>query len=86
MPFLLPALLAAGTSLDTMFGACGACAALVLIYVALHAPLALQMGNSLSRADLLYFLPVACLRDIARGLGLLIGLWTFFIRRGKRAR
>lgn len=86
LPFLLPALLAAGTWWGTGLAATGVCAALLLFYTALHAPLALRMRGALSTADLLYFLLVACLRDIARGLGLLTGLWTFFIRQGNRAR
>ena len=54
--------------------AAGACAALLTLYAALHAPQVMRMQGTLSPFDLLYFLPVACLRDIARGLGLFLGL------------
>jgi glycosyltransferase involved in cell wall biosynthesis len=54
--------------------------ALVLFYTALHAPLALRLRHELCAGDLLYFLLVACLRDSARAVGLVHGLWTFTFR------
>ncbi len=80
LPFLIPALLAAGAWWDRGLAATVIISALVLLHTALHAPLALRMRKSLSWGDLLYFLLVACIRDFARGTGLLKGLWAFSSR------
>lgn len=54
-------------------------ATLVLLFAALHLPLLRRMRRELTTGDLLYFGGVTCLRDIARSLGLVRGVWTFHI-------
>lgn len=84
LPFLLILVAAAGhvTESGLMAVFVGLC--VVLAYAALHAPLVLRLRQTLPVGDLLYFLMVACLRDIARAIGLLKGLWTFSSRIGSR--
>lgn len=82
--FLLPVLPLVGIWRGHLAGALGIVAGLVLVYWALHTPLAHRLRGTLSGGDLLYFLFVASLRDIARGLGLVVGLWTFSSRNGSR--
>lgn len=84
--FLLPLTIAAGAWMHHGFTGAAAGAALVGSYTALQLPRVLGLRDSLDWPDLLYFLLIACLRDFARGLGLLAGFWTFFIRQGNRAR
>ena len=84
LPFLLAALAQIGAWSGHGADAAVLGAALVLFYTALHAPLALRLRNTLSGGDLLYFLLVACLRDIARAAGLIKGFWTFTSRSGSK--
>lgn len=84
LPFLLILLAVAGavTGLGTLAATLGL--GLLLFYAALHLPLMMRLRHTLAAIDLLYFLMVACLRDIARAVGLLHGLWTFTSRSGSR--
>ncbi len=84
LPFLLILLAVAGavTGLGTLAATLGL--GLLLFYAALHLPLVMRLRHTLAAIDLLYFLMVACLRDIARAVGLLHGLWTFTSRSGSR--
>ena len=52
---------------------------LVAAYVALHLPITWRLRRDLSPADLLYFCGMASLRDLARALGLVRGVWRFAI-------
>ena len=80
LPFLLILMAVAGTMSGFGILASILSLALVLFYTALHAPLVLRLRHELSVGDLLYFLLVACLRDFARAVGLVHGLWTFTFR------
>ncbi len=80
--FLLPIIIAA--QFVTPWGGILSVAylALVLLYGALHIPIALRLRALLSPWDLLYCWLVLCIRDLARALGLLQGLWVFGVQRG----
>ncbi len=84
LPFLLILLAVAGaiTGLGTLAATLGL--GLLLLYAALHVPLVMRLRHTLSAGDLLYFLLVACMRDYARAVGLVKGLWTFSSRSGSR--
>lgn len=60
-------------------GATAGFAGAALAYVALHIPIAWRLRQELGEADLLYFGFIASLRDIARAVGLLHGVWHFRI-------
>jgi len=49
---------------------------LLILYILLHGPIALRLKHHLSSPDLLYCWAVLCIRDLARALGLLRGLWS----------
>lgn len=82
--FLIPGMLIVGIWSGRESQAAVYGVTMALLYLALHVPKVVQLRNTLSRGDLLYFLLMACLRDIARGLGLLKGLWTFTFSQGSR--
>lgn len=83
LPVLLTGLTAAGMALDLPGTAALGGLGLVLVYFALHLPLAGRLQSRLAPGDLLYFLLVASLRDLARGAGLLKGFWAFGLRQRK---
>lgn len=83
LPGLLAGLAAAGIMLDQPGFVSLAGLGLLAGYFALHLPLALRLRSRLAKGDLLYFLFVASLRDLARGAGLVQGFWAFGFHRGK---
>ncbi len=58
---------------------------LLLIYGLLHVPIARRLRARLSWPDLLYCWLVLCVRDLARALGLVHGLWKFGMQRNGAA-
>lgn len=80
LPLLVILITGAGASTGLGTVAAMANLGLITFYTALHLPLVLRMRHELAAGDLLYFLLVACLRDTARAVGLLHGLWAFTFR------
>lgn len=80
----LPLVLAAIPIIGHGGGLLGGFGAFLALYVGLHVPIALRLRRDLSPADLLYFFGMVSLRDIARALGLVRGVWHFTLM-GRRA-
>lgn len=56
-----------------------ACGILLLGLILLHAPTAWRMFCRTSRLEMLLFVGLASLRDAARAIGMMTGLWTFYV-------
>jgi len=54
-----------------------ACGILLFLYLLIHLPMAGRMLCHTGRAEMLLFVGLAALRDAARAIGMVKGLWTF---------
>lgn len=79
--FLIPIVLGIGIFTPYGLPATAIYIALATFYGALHIPIASRLRGLLSASDLLYCWLVLCIRDLARALGLLQGIWVFGFQR-----
>ncbi len=79
--FLLPCVVAAEFLAGHGLLVLWAYGLLCFAYGILHVPIALRLRTRLSPSDLLYCWLVLCIRDLARALGLVHGVWFFGIRK-----
>ena len=72
---------AAWLSVPALVAACLLSLAILLALVGLHTPMAVRMARRAQDRRMLLFVLAGVLRDVARALGMVWGIWAFMIRR-----